>query len=63
MNSNDKHANNQLLTVREIADQFKIAVRTVYRWVELGRLPKPIRIGTRTIRWRKSEIDCYIEQR
>jgi excisionase family DNA binding protein len=48
--------NEPLMTPKEVADLFRMSVRNVWRWVELGLLPRPaIRIG-HTIRFRRSEI-------
>jgi prophage regulatory protein len=35
---------------------------TIYRDVDLGRLPKPIKIGSR-LYWNEAEIDAKLQQR
>ncbi|BCB60789.1 transcriptional regulator [Halomonas sp. A020] len=35
----------------------------VYRGMERGDFPKPVRIGPRAVAWVESEIDEWIEQR
>lgn len=43
-----------LMTVKDVAIFLRVEERTVYRWVELGRI-KPLRMG-RTIRFSKSNL-------
>ena len=37
-----------------------VSTASVYRWVKLGILPKPQRIGVRGVGWRLSEIEQLI---
>ena len=51
------------LTFRDL--QAKLGGRgrtTIYRDVELGRLPKPIKIGSR-LYWSEAEIDAIMQAR
>jgi excisionase family DNA binding protein len=50
-----------LLKVKEVAEKFSIHVRTVYKWVQHGILPKPIKIGGAT-RFLESSIDVLMEE-
>jgi prophage regulatory protein len=34
---------------------------TIYRDVEMGRLPKPVKIGAR-LYWNEAEVDAVLEQ-
>jgi excisionase family DNA binding protein len=52
--------NDSLLTVKEVAKRVSIHVRTVYLWVDLGILPKPVKIG-RSVRFFESSINEFIE--
>lgn len=38
-----------------------VSTASVYRWVKLGILPKPQRIGVRGVGWRLSEIEKLIQ--
>ena len=51
--------NEQYLKDKEVADFYGISKSTVYRWVKKGLLPKSRRIGIRTSRWKKSEIEGW----
>lgn len=37
-----------------------VSTASVYRWIKLGILPKPQRIGVRGVGWRLSEIEQLI---
>lgn len=50
---------NHLLTVKEVADIFKLSVRKVWRLAAAGQLPPPLKIG-RSSRWIAAEIEAYI---
>ncbi len=48
-----------LLTVRDVADKWKISTRHVWKLVSSGRLPQPVRLG-RSVRWRESDIEKFV---
>ena len=50
----------RLLRVSEVARKLSVSGRTVWRMTDRGELPRPVRIGTRMVRWRESEIEAYI---
>lgn len=37
-----------------------VSTASVYRWVKLGILPKPQRVGVRGVGWRLSEVEQLI---
>lgn len=37
-----------------------VSTASVYRWVKLGILPKPQRVGVRGVGWRLSEIELLV---
>jgi len=45
-----------LMTAEEIAELLRLSVRSVWRLRSAGGIPKPLRIGGTTVRWRRSEI-------
>ena len=53
----------QLLTRKEVQERLRISRTTLYRLVEAGKFPSPIRVGDRLCRWRESDIDAYVEHR
>jgi predicted DNA-binding transcriptional regulator AlpA len=50
----------RLLTVQQVAKQFGVAERTVWRWEALGTIPRGLRLTRNTVRWRAEEIDGHI---
>lgn len=52
----------KLLTVSEVATILTISTREVWRRVDSGELPRPIRLGPRTRRWPREEIEAVIER-
>lgn len=48
-----------LLTLKDIAAELQVSVRTVQRLVPLGKLPVPVRVG-RQWRWRRTDIEKWI---
>lgn len=47
------------LTRRDLCDRFKISRATAYRWEADGYLPRPVRVGPRSVRWAASEISAF----
>lgn len=35
---------------------------TLYRWIERGHFPAPIKIGPSSVAWRESEIEAWLER-
>jgi excisionase family DNA binding protein len=50
-------ATDPMVTVREIAAELRLSVPTIYKHLEAGTFPPPVRIG-RSVRWRRSTIDA-----
>lgn len=49
-----------LLTVNEVAHMLTISKREVWRRADSGELPRPLRLGPRTRRWPRDEIEAVI---
>ena len=47
-----------LITVRQAAAELQVQINTVYRWCARGLL-RPVRLGTRAVRFRRSEIERF----
>jgi predicted DNA-binding transcriptional regulator AlpA len=52
----------QYLRANEVSEIFSVSTSTVWRWAQLGLLPKPRRIGLRTTVWEKGTLDEYIKR-
>ena len=51
----------RLLSVAEVAGMLTISTREVWRRADSGELPEPLRLGARTRRWLREEIEAVIE--
>jgi excisionase family DNA binding protein len=51
-----------LVTVTEAAEYLRVAPGSLYHWVSEGRVPV-VRFSARCIRFRRSDIDTWLEQR
>ena len=49
------------LPLKEVLCRYSIGRTTAYRWMAEGKLPKPVKLGPRTVRWRESDL-LYWEQ-
>ena len=49
-----------LLTVKEVAEMLGLSERTVYRLADMGKMPRPVKIGA-AVRLRRNELDTWIE--
>lgn len=48
------------MTVKQIAEELCVSVRTVWRMVERGEFPKPVRYNRKLVRWRRLDLAAYI---
>ena len=51
-----------LLTARQVAERLSMSVRTLYRMVKSGRVPRPVRLGRKLIRWRRRDVERYVRR-
>lgn len=49
-----------LLTPKEVADRLKIDPVTLRVWRNRGQGPKSMRLGYRTVRYRNSDVDAWL---
>lgn len=47
---------NILLSTQNLCDIYQVNRSTIHRWVQAKKLPKPIRLGSRSPRWSKEQI-------
>ncbi len=50
------------LTVNDVAKILCVTKRTIWRYVDQGKLPKPVHINCRVVRWRASDIRNIIAE-
>jgi prophage regulatory protein len=52
-----------LLKRPEVTRRTGLSRSTLYVWMGRGAFPKPIKLGTRSIAWRESDIEDWINER
>jgi excisionase family DNA binding protein len=52
--------NDELMTLKEVMDYLKISRSTVFRLMDAGKLTS-IKLGYRTIRFKRSEVEALID--
>ena len=53
---------NDLMTRPEVEELLGMGRSSIYRLMREGHFPEPIRIGQRAVRWRRSELEAFLEQ-
>lgn len=51
----------RLIDVNNLAKRLDLSTRTLYRMLQRGHLPQPVRMGSRTVRWRLADVLAYVE--
>lgn len=52
----------QLLRVKDVERELGISRTTIWRLVKAGVFPPPLRITSKAIAWRRSDIEAWQEQ-
>jgi len=50
----------EIMTLKEVAQYLKIKERTIYKWAQNGKIPA-IKLGS-TWRFRKEEVNAWLEK-
>ncbi|MDX7952199.1 AlpA family phage regulatory protein [Lichenihabitans sp. Uapishka_5] len=50
----------QLLNVTDVRQRIKVSVSTLYRWMDAGTFPKPLKLGDACVRWREEDLVAWI---
>tara|TARA_B110000240_G_scaffold40028_1_gene44515 strand:- start:20 stop:220 length:201 start_codon:yes stop_codon:yes gene_type:complete len=53
----------KLLKAKQVAEYVNVSKSQIYKLVQQGRLPKPIKLGERGSAWLVSEIDAWLQSR
>lgn len=53
---------NEIMTPKQVAEYLQVHSKTVYDWIASGELPS-IKLGPRSIRIKKSDIDDFLMER
>ena len=52
--------NRRVLRLEEVCELVGLARSTIYAKMSAGGFPHPIRLGTRSVGWRLSDIDAWL---
>ena len=55
--------NKRLLRRREVEKITGIGRSTIYRFMQEGDFPRPVKVGPSAVRWRESEVNAWVESR
>ena len=55
--------NDRLLRRREVEEITGLARSSIYRYMQEGDFPRPVRVGPAAVRWRESDIVRWLESR
>ena len=54
---------NRFLRRKEVEQMVGLSRASIYRLVDTGDFPRPIRVGPRAVRWRLGDIEQWISER
>ena len=67
MNPTPPSNEEELLTLAEIVDWIKVSESTIYRWMDEGIFPRPLKLGAETkqspMRWIRKDVSDWINTR
>ncbi len=58
--ASNRDSSDRLLRLPELVRTIGVSRATIYRYVDNGRLPPPVKLSTRCIAWRASEITAWM---
>ncbi len=54
----------RILRVRDVLDRIGgVSRSTLYRWMDAGRFPRPLKLGPQAAGWRETDVDAWLESR
>lgn len=53
----------RIMRRNEVENLCGIARSTIYSWIARGEFPQPVRLGTRNVGWRESDIAEWLQGR
>ena len=53
----------RFIRLKEVQHRTGLGRSTIYRWMDEGRFPKPVRLGARSVAWIEHEIDEWLMSR
>jgi prophage regulatory protein len=53
----------KILRLNGVLDAIGVKKSSIYQWIRDGKFPPPVRLGARSVGWRQSDIDAWLESR
>lgn len=53
----------RLLRRHDVETRTGISRSSIYAWMKCGDFPQPVKLGTRLVAWRESDINAWLESR
>ena len=54
--------NEEYLTIREVCRIARVSRPSIYKMIQNGKMPRPLKLGTKTIRWPVAEIREWLDK-
>ncbi|MDA1155576.1 MAG: AlpA family transcriptional regulator [Proteobacteria bacterium] len=54
---------NRLIRLPDVMSKTGLGRASIYRYIDLGKFPAPVRVGERASAWVEQEIDAWISDR
>ncbi|KGX50824.1 prophage CP4-57 regulatory family protein [Burkholderia pseudomallei TSV44] len=53
----------KLLRLVGVLDTVGVKKTTLYRWIREGKFPAPVQLGARSVAWRATDVQQWVESR
>ena len=53
----------RLIRLKEVMNRVGLGRSTIYRWMDEGKFPRPVRLGPRSVAWYEKDIEGWISDR
>jgi prophage regulatory protein len=53
----------RLLRIREVEALVGLKQSAIYKYMSQGQFPRPVVLGRRSVRWRSSDVQQWIDER
>ena len=53
----------RILKLKEVRRLTRLSKATIYRLLNSGEFPRPIRLGVRAVGWRREEVEQWLDDR
>ena len=53
----------RFIRLPELITMLSVSKPTIWRWVSIGKFPKPVKLGERTSAWSVADVEQWITQR